>query len=371
MYFISKMKSITFFTALFCLLFTNSFGAPKLQPGFCQQEYIELLKISAKNYDREATLNIPAPANFKMLYRSPVIGLENAWELWMNPDSIGVISIRPTINSNISWLTNVYATMVPAKGTLTLSENEKFDYKLADHPEAAVHVGWLIGMAFLSKDILPRIDSCYQAGIKEFYIVGHSQGGGISYLLTAYLYNLQKDNEIPQDIKFKTYCSAAPKPGNLYFAYEFENMTKGGKAFNVVNINDWVPETPFTVQTMDDFAEVDVESIIEPLIKKQKFPRNIIFRNVYKNNIDKPARKTLKKYQNFMGKKVSKPIKKHLTGFESPEYFYSNNYVRTGQTIVLIGDEEYFRNFPHNKEKFMIHHHPGAYLYLAEKMPVN
>jgi predicted esterase len=60
---------------------------------------------------------------------------------------------------------------------------------------------------------------------KESYIMGHSQGGAIAYLLTAHLLSLQKENKIPSEIVFKTYCSAAPKPGNLHFAYA---LTSGG-----------------------------------------------------------------------------------------------------------------------------------------------
>jgi hypothetical protein len=58
----------------------------------------------------------------------------------------------------------------------------------------------------------------------------------ISYLLTAYLYHLQKSGRLQADIRFKTYASAGPKPGNLYFAYQYEAMTKGGS--HMVLISD-------------------------------------------------------------------------------------------------------------------------------------
>jgi hypothetical protein len=141
-------------------------------------------------------------------------------------------------------LENLYAAMVPANGKLILDNADTFNYCLAPGNKAAVHVGWLIGTAFLSKDIVPKIDSLYKSGIKDLLLMGHSQGGAINYLLTAYLYSLQKQNILPGDIRFKTYCSAAPKPGNLFFAYYFESITENGWAFNVVNSADWVPETP-------------------------------------------------------------------------------------------------------------------------------
>jgi hypothetical protein len=37
------------------------------------------------------------------------------------------------------------------------------------------------------------------------------------------------------------------KTGNLYFAYDFDYITRGMKAFTIVNTDDWVPETPFVM----------------------------------------------------------------------------------------------------------------------------
>ena len=56
--------------------------------------------------------------------------------------------------------------------------------------------------------------------------------------------------EVITSLNIKTYCSAAPKPGNLFYAYDFEHITEGGWAFNVVNSADWVPELPSTTQTV-------------------------------------------------------------------------------------------------------------------------
>jgi hypothetical protein len=74
-----------------------------------------------------------------------------------------------------------------------------------------VHVGWLLALAYLAPTITQKIDEYSKQGIKDFIIMGHSQGAAISFLTTSYLYYLQKDGKIPADIRFKTYCSAAPK----------------------------------------------------------------------------------------------------------------------------------------------------------------
>lgn len=89
--------------------------------------------------------------------------------------------MRGTTEKPESWLANFYAAMVPAKGEIKLNDTEIFRYQLATNPKAAVHIGWLLGMAYLSKEIAPKIDSLCKTGIKEFLIMGHSQGGAISF----------------------------------------------------------------------------------------------------------------------------------------------------------------------------------------------
>jgi len=360
-------------------LVTSSFGvmasvllfniaiAQKLKPGFDKAEYIELLRMNAKIGDAARFKQVPKPEHFNLNYRSPVMGLSNMWELWSSQDSIAAISIRGTTGEQVSWLANFYAAMVPATGRLTLSNTDTFNYKLADNPNAAVHAGWLIAMGFLAKDILPRLDSCYKAGIRDFFIVGHSQGGGIAYLLTAYLYALQKANILPDDLRFKTYCSAGPKPGNLYFAYDYEKYTAGGWAFNVVNDVDWVPEVPISIQTLHDFNPVNPFNNARAKIKKMKFPKNIALGIVF-NRLDKSSRKAQRNYQKYLGKKLSPSVGKNLPGFQAPTFFASSNYVRTGNTIVLSGKEDYFRIYPANSSKPFEHHSPYAYLYLADKL---
>ena len=360
------MKCIIAFLAFFVFP-AVLFGQP-LKPGFDKAEYIELLKVSAQFGDSTYVNAFPAPQQFKLAYRSPVVGLDNKWDLWVNKQSVAVISLRGTTANSVSWLGNFYAAMVPAKGELQLNSTEKFTYALTDDPKAAVHVGWLVSMAILSKDILPKIDSCYRAGSKDMLIMGHSQGGAIAFLLTSYLKSLQKQVRLPADIRFKTYCSAGPKPGNLYFAYAYEAATQVGWAFNVVNSADWVPEVPFSIQTIHDVNTTNPFSGAPAMIKKQKLPQRIVLKYIY-NQLSKPALKAQKNYQNYLGKLASKLVAKNLTGYVAPHYYNSNDYVRTGPTIVLLADSAYFRKYPDSKEKVFIHHFHPPYLYLAEKLP--
>ena len=108
-----------------------------------------------------------------------------------------MISIRGTTANEISWVANFYGAMVPAKGQLQLSADVVFPYQLAVNPAAAVHVGWLVSVGFLARDIMPKIDSLYKSGHKKMLIMGHSQGGAIAFLLTAYLCQLQQLQHLP------------------------------------------------------------------------------------------------------------------------------------------------------------------------------
>lgn len=141
--------------------------------------------------------------------------------------------------------------MIPAAGKIHLNDTLCFDYHFADNPNAAVHVGWTLASGYLMPDILEKIKQSFAKGKKDFIILGHSQGAGIAYLVTSQL--LYNQRLLPKDIQFKTYCSAAPKPGNLYFAYDYETATQNGRSYSIVNPLDWVPELPISIQTLTDF----------------------------------------------------------------------------------------------------------------------
>ncbi|HEY3251697.1 MAG TPA: lipase family protein, partial [Ignavibacteria bacterium] len=136
---------------------------------------------------------------------------------------------------------------------LQLNDSTSFDYQLSTDPKAMVHTGWTIGLGYLAPDIETKINEYYrQKHVKEFLLFGHSQGGAISFLLRSFLEYEKQKGKIPADIVFKTYCSAAPKPGNMYYAYDFDFITRNGWAFTIVNTADWVPETPFSIPTIHD-----------------------------------------------------------------------------------------------------------------------
>lgn len=351
---------------IYLIFFELSVFSQILKPGFDKEEYKNLMLISIRSVKNEDYSNsFPQPEKFKMIYQSKDLTLDNSWDLWLDDKGVAVISLRGTTEKPESWLENFYAAMVPAKGELKLSENETFKYKLSENEKAGVHVGWLVGMAFLSKEIVPKVDSLSKNGIKNFLIIGHSQGGAIAYLLTSYLYNLQKTNQIADDVRFKTYCSAAPKPGNLYYAYDFESQTQNGWAFNVVNAFDWVPELPFSIQTLNDLNNTNPFKHAEKIINNQKLPNRVVLKHIYKK-LDSPTKEAQKNYQKYLGEMASKLVVKKIPGLEVPPYLPSNHYTRAGNFIVLMPNEIYQKTFTEKSSEIFTHHFHKPYLFLLD-----
>ncbi len=364
------MKKIIQLTFLGFLSFisSNRIIAQTLKPGFDKAEYAELLKIAVTQVDTSIyKTNIPKPSFSHLAYRSVSIALDNSWDLWIYNNRIAVVSIRATTKKVDSWMENFYAAMLPATGVLRLSDTSLFKYQLATNSRANVHAGWLTGLGYLSGDILNKMDSCIEQNITQFIITGHSQGGAISILLTAYLRNLIAQNRFTKPITIKTYSSAAPKPGNLYFAYDYETTTNGGWAFTVINSADWVPEAPVSIQTEKDFNKTNPFVNVNTIIKKQSFPKNVIMRHAY-NQLSKPLSKAQKKHEKYLGKRIYKRAKKQLQNQPQPAYSHTSNYTRCGQQIILLADENYYKLFPDEPKAIFTHHKFEPYLYLLSKM---
>lgn len=360
------------------LLFTTcASSAQLLKPGFDTSEYLETLRVNQRVFvdtEKWDTLRgVPAPEEFILEYRAPEVAFDNRWDLWMHTEKpLAMIAVRGTVRTEVSFMANLYAAMIPASGEIQLEEDWLFEYKLAQQSEAAVQVGWFIGLAYMSGPIIDKIDSCYQNGVRDFILTGHSQGGAISFMLTAFLENLRRDGKLPGDIRFKTYCSAGPKPGNLYFAYDYENLTRGGWAFNVVNPLDWVPDMPFSIQTVDDLTPVNPFKDVKSVLKKQKIPQQIAFTIAYEG-LSRPAKKAQRNYERFLGDMVERVVKKQLPGLSTPDYVSSNYYVRTGTTVVLYPADSYNAKFPEQDSTSNVWYHHGIenYYFLARESHLN
>lgn len=359
----AKSFVLLFFTLLF------SFSAHcQLKPGFDVQESMELIKVNFRFVDSARYAEFAAPQRFQRQYRSAVVGLDNCWDFWKDGQGVGVISIRGTTSSMTSWSSNFYSAMVPATGWMKISEKDTFRYELAQDPQAAVHVGWLLSTGTLMKDMLPQLDAFVAGGGRDLYITGHSQGGAIAYLVTAHLWSLRRQGKLPADLRIKTYCSAAPKPGNLHFAYAYEAMTYPGWAYNAVNAADWVPETPFSIQTVNDFNATNPFSDAKDQMKSVPVMARLVLKHAY-NKMDRPTKRSQREFEKYLGRKLNKLIRKSVPGFEAPTYLHENAYVRCGIFVPLMPDKGYYDRFPnYTPDNKFTHHMIEPYLYLMGNM---
>ncbi len=127
------------------------------------------------------------------------------------------------------------------------------------------------------------------------------------------------------------------------------------------------PETPVTIQTLQDFNQTNPFVDASDLIKKQPFPKNLAYRFLY-NRLKNPTDKAARRNRQFMGQGVARFVKAQLPGFVPPTYSLTCNYARTGQTIILQADEAYYQKFPEDKSEIFNHHLLPPYLYLAERL---
>lgn len=358
-----------FFYLLVLLHGPSAISQVKLQPGFDAKEYAELLSLtffSSSIADSVQRLHTKDP--YRMEYRSPELGLLNRWTLYLRTDNVAVIDLRGTVNKPESWLENFYAAAIDATGSLQITDSAAFSYQLSENPRAQVHAGWTLGLAHLAPDIRSRINKYYAAKkVTQFLIFGHSQGGALAYLLRSWLHYEQQKNNIPADVVFKTYCSAAPKPGNLYYAYDFDYITRGGWAHTVVNAADWVPETPFSIQTLKDFNISNPLTNAKATIRKQKFFMRLALNSIY-NKLDRSTRKAQRRFEKYLGRMIYKPIRRTLPQFRQPDYAPGNNFMRAGIPVILMPDEAYMKDFPDSPATSFIHHTYKSYAALLERI---
>lgn len=357
-------------SGIILLLFLASGLMAQLKPGFEINEYLGTIRRSARQVDSNFRKNVPPETEFSRVYRSPIMGLDNKYDIWLNKDkSIMALNLRGTMDEKDSWLENFYSAMIPATGSLQLTDSFTFNYRFAADPRAAVHVGWAIGIGSLAPDIKDKVLHFYGIGVHQLIIEGHSQGGALAFLLTSYLRYLQIDGVLPKDLIIKTYCSAGPKPGNEFFAYDYDFITRGGWAFNVVNARDWVPETPATVQTVKDFNKISPFTNVQKMAKGHGIGLRLAAGYVYKR-ISNPAFKTRKRYANYLGKIAYKQVKHYIPQLKKPKYVKSFNFVRAGVPIILEPDEEYYKNYPDTGDNIFRHHLFGPYYYQASRIYV-
>jgi hypothetical protein len=343
------------------------YAQAKLQSGFDAEEYADMLQLNfvamADTLGDKAVYQMKK-GRYQKQFRSAEVGLYNRCEILVRNGNTAIVSLRGTVGKTESWLENFYAAMVSASGDLKINDSTTFHYQLSENAAATVHVGWLLGLAHLAPLIDAELAPLLSQGITDVIVMGHSQGGALAFLTTSYLW--YKYHQRYPALQLKTYASAAPKPGNLYYAYDFDFITRGGFGFRVINTADWVPETPLSVQTKNDFNTVNPITDAKNVLKKQKFFVRLVLNHIY-NKMTKASNITTKRYKKYLGATIYKQVQKNLPEYVQPSYAANSNYMTAGAPVILVADSAYNSQFPFDGKNVFVHHMLKPYLYLLEK----
>jgi hypothetical protein len=351
---------------LFALLGCNASlsQSSKLKPEFDPIEFKEVLLLEWAHQD-SGYVPPYIPTGYKRVFRSQEVGLKNKFDIWLSDDSVAVVCVRYTVRGGPSWLENFYSGMVKAKGVFEYNQ-QQFEYAFSDDERAYVHHGWAIGASALGPILVEQINSLYKQGIKNYIITGHSQGAALSYLLRSYLEYLPQ-GKVPKDINYKLYCCAAPKPGNVFYSYDFDALTKNKWAYRVINAEDWVPTMPFANQIITDLPEINPFSKRKEIMGKRiKNPIIKWYVNHAIKDMNGATKKANKKYGKYLNKKMSKFVKRNLENYKPVEVQHSNNYVSAGTSIVLRADKSYHDKYKYDGLNVFIHHMFESYLYVLD-----
>lgn len=304
----------------------------QLQPGFDKVEAKEMIQLcnSYTYLDLYGSDKEIIPAGYVKEYTSPSLGMDNVFQVYRH-GTIGIINFRGSTTKKTSWLENLYASMIPVKGTIEVNER-KFKYKVGKDTSSAVHAGYMLAISFLEEEVRTQIKRLNKDGIFDIILTGHSQGGAIAQLMRAHLeeepfYRVRKKNN------YKVYAFANPMIGNRSFSNEYaRKFCEDGMSFVILNPDDFVPNMPINFKDGQSWEE----QLITLLTDSDSFDGKEAaiggFMSFFKGNIESIAKN--------LSERINKKLMKELGDISMPSYKQGINYVHTGN-VILISPTEY------------------------------
>jgi hypothetical protein len=302
-----------------------SFG--QIQPGFEKQEARDMIALCnsftfMELYNSDSKI---IPAHYEKVYTSGIFGMDNKFQIYRK-GKVAVINLRGSTDDMSSWLENMYASMIPANGTIKTA-GETFAYSFAKDTSAAVHAGYALGIVYLSNDIKYHINNLNRDGIYAFIITGHSQGGSLAIMLRAYLENLPEGVISPKN-KFKTYAFAHPMVGDKEFSAEYnKRFCINETGYSVVNPKDLVPKFPLAYNDENYVAD----NLMKLFDDKESFdPRRLALEGVL-NRFESFIGKSMQ----YMGNSISEQLKRELGHVEMPAFVKEINYSKIENRVEI------------------------------------
>ncbi len=258
------------------------------------------------------------PAGYERLHTSAPRGMDNLFQVFRK-GPLGVIELRGSTADPLSWMENVHAAMLPARGTILL-DGRPFDYHFADDTAAAVHAGYTLGVAFVVDEVLEQLLLLDRQGVHDIVITGHSQGGALAQLVRAHLEHLPVD-QVPVRARFRTYAFANPMVGNAAFAREYDRAyCSSGTSFSIINPEDPVPGMPLAYHDHRIFSAATLNGMAsgQDGYDMRSLARSALFRMF---------RGTVTDLAQYVSSSVEKRIARPVGEVKLPPYREEMNYV--------------------------------------------
>jgi hypothetical protein len=311
------------------LLLVSSTSFAQLREGFDPDEVKSLISMcnsyTFQNlYGSDAAI---APKNYKKTYTSPVVGMDNKFQVYTK-DQVGVLNFRGSTKQITSWVENMYSAMIPAKGVILL-DNESNPYCFAKDTSAAVHAGYGLAVVLLSPTIIDQIKKLNQQGIYNIIITGHSQGGSLANMTRAYLENLPEGTLSAKNV-YKTYAFANPMCGNKSFSEEYHvRYCENNMSYSIINPADLVPSMPMHYQEKGKLLSTD--RLKSWLFGKESFDIRKIGLEVAVRQFEK----SLTSYVKSSNRLIETMVSAAYGSVDMPDYVDDINYFQVGNIREL------------------------------------
>ncbi len=352
-----------------------------------------------------------APSDWACIYnadKSHTFGIfNNTWQLWQNvSENQYAVVFQGTELFNIPEdLLFPLVRFELAAQVECLENTNSIKLQFPSAANAGAHAGFTYGALVMLPDVLFQLTQAIPPNGSTIFITGHSMGAAIATCATSILSEFvaqAKNFTFPLSVLFvwlsnisawKTYVFAQPKPGNDYYSNEVNfNFSNNGLFYRTTQTLDWVPQTPLTLETLNDLNNPNpIGTEVKPWIDNHLPSLKSLL-----DKLEKEFTDDLQKIDAYLNTELKKELavmviaeekvldemhpylKSCINNFldsitASVSIIPSLNYAASGTPVILQGDASVPTN-PQDPNDFMWQHHAAQYYWLLSKhfnLPTN